>query len=558
MRGIKIFLLVFLAIFFLETTSDVLSAQNGYQYDFLFINGKVLDGTGNPCFYADVGVKDGKIVAVGRLKNRAEAEKTIDIKGKIISPGFIDIHTHAYDRVSDEKRWSGKNERRYFAPNFVSQGVTTLVSNQCGTSPLSIKRQREVLTKIGIGPNALLLIGHNTIRRNVMKNDFQRPATPEEIKRMQKFIRQAMEDGAAGISSGLEYVPSIWSTVDEIVALVKEIVPYGGIFMAHERASGLSPMWYVPSQDEPGPPNMLENIIELIEVGRRTGATVVAAHIKARGADFWGASRAIIRLINEARADGVDIWADCYPYNSSGSDGSTVLIPRWALGRNPQENLQKVLDDPQKIKDLHGDIKHALNWRGGAENIIVMDYPDKSYIGKNLARIAKEHGVSDIEMAIKLQLKGYPKRHGGARLRGFSMSEIDIEAFSAQPWTATSSDASIALPGDGPVHARFYGTFPRKIRHYALEKKAISIENAVRASTSLPAQILGLRDRGMIREGFCADIVVFDPKTIKDTATFFEPHQYADGIEYVMVNGTFVVDEGKLTWKRPGVVITKK
>jgi N-acyl-D-amino-acid deacylase len=232
-----------------------------------------------------------------------------------------------------------------------------------------------------------------------------------------------------------------------------------------------------------------------------------------------------------------------------------VLIPRWALGKNPQENLRKVLDDPQKRKDLYGDIKHALNWRGGAENIIVMDYPDKSYIGKNLAQIAREHGVSDIEMAIKLQLKGYPKRRGGARLRGFSMSEIDIEAFSAQPWTATSSDARIALPDDGPVHARYYGTFPRKIRHYALEKKAISLENAIRASTSLPAQIFGLRDRGLIREGFHADIVVFDPKTIKDTATFFEPHQYADGIEYVMVNGICVVDEGKLTWKRPGVVI---
>ena len=383
MRSIKIFFLVFLAMIFSETTSDALSAQNDNTYDVLFINGRVLDGTGNPCFYADVGVKDGKIVAVRRLINSAEAAKTIDIKGKIISPGFIDIHTHAYDRISDEKRWSGKNERRYFAPNFVSQGVTTLVSNQCGTSPLSIKRQREVLTKKGIGPNALLLIGHNTIRRNVMKKNFRRPATQEEIKQMQKFIRQAMEDGAAGMSSGLEYVPSIWSTLDEIVALVKEIVPYGGVFMAHERASGLSPMWYVPSQDEPGPPNMLENIVELIEVGKQTGATVVAAHIKARGADFWGASRVITRLINQARADGVDIWADCYPYNSSGSDGSTVLIPRWALARNPQENLKKVLDDPQKIKDLHGDIKHNLNWRGGAENIIVMDYPDKSYIGKN-------------------------------------------------------------------------------------------------------------------------------------------------------------------------------
>ncbi len=557
MKNIKILSIVCLAMLFFLANPYFLSAQKGESFDVLFVNGRVLDGTGNPCFYADVGIKDGKIAAVGRLKDKVKAARIIDIEGKIISPGFIDIHTHAYDRVNSEKVWTGENEKRYFAPNFISQGVTTLVSNHCGGSPLSIKTQKEVLTQKGIGPNAILLIGHNTIRRYVMKGDFRRPATQDEIRQMQELIHKAMEEGAAGMSSGLEYAPSIWSTVDEVASLVKEIVPYGGIFLAHERASGLSPMWYVPSQDEPGPPNMLQNILELIEVGKRTGATVVAVHIKARGADFWGGSRAIIRLINEARAQGVDIWADCYPYNSSGSDGSTVLIPRWALGRNPQEELKKVLEDPEKKKDLYGDIKHALNWRGGAENIIIMDYPDKSYIGKNLAQLAEEHKISAADMAIKLQLEGNPKRRGGARMRGFSMSEIDIEAFSAQPWTATSSDASIALPEDGPVHARYYGTFPRKIRHYALERKAISLEHAVRASTSLPAQIMGLRDRGMIREGLSADLVVFDLNTIKDTATFFEPHQYAEGIEFVMVNGTFVVDKGELTWKRPGRVLTR-
>ncbi len=533
------------------------SARNGQNFDVLFINGKILDGTGNPCFYADIGVKDGKIAAVGRLKDKSVAIKVIDIKGKIISPGFIDLHTHAYDNVSDENSWSGKNEKRYFAPNFVSQGVTTLVSNLCGYGPIDIKKQREVLTSKGTGLNVVLMIGHNSVRRQVMKNDFQRLATREEIQQMKDLVRKAMEDGARGMSSGLEYVPSIWSDVGEVVALVEEVVPYGGVYMAHERASGLTPMWYVPSQDKPGPPNMLENILELIEVGKRTGATVVASHIKARGADFWGGSRAIIRLIDQARAEGVDIWADCYPYNSSGSDGSTILIPRWALGKNLQENLKQVLASPEKTKDLYRDIKHNLSWRGGAENIVIMDYPDTSYIGKSLAQIAKENGVSDVEMTIKLQIEGNAKMPGGARMRGFSMSEIDIEAFSAQPWTTTSSDASIALPEDGSVHARYYGTFPRKIRHYALEKKVISLENAIRASTSLAAQILGLRDRGMIREGSHADLVVFDPLTIKDTATFFEPHQYADGIEYVLVNGYFVVENGELTWQKPGVVLTK-
>lgn len=544
-------------LFMISLANSVFPQDSDMKWDILFVNGRVLDGTGNPCFYADVGIKDGKIAAVGKLQKKSSAGKIIDITGKMIAPGFIDIHSHSFDSVEDETSWRDEDEKRFFAPNFVSQGVTSLVSNMCGGGPIGIQKQRETLTAKGSGPNVMLFIGHNAVRRHVMGKDFRRAATPEEIERMKELVRKAMAAGAFGMSSGLEYVPSIWSTEDEVVALVEEIVPYGGIYMAHERAAGLTPMWYVPSQDEPGPPNMLENIIELIDVGKRTGATVLASHIKARGADFWGASRAIIRLIDEARARGVDIWADCYPYNTSGSDGSVVLIPRWALGRNFQAELKKVLNDPEKAKDLYGDIKHNLNWRGEAENIIIMDYPDKSYIGKNLAQIAGERGVSDVEMAIKLQLEGYADRPGGARIRAFSMSEIDIEAFSAQPWTATSSDASIALPGDGPVHARFYGTFPRKLRHYALERKVITLENAVRSSTSLPAQILGLRDRGMVREGFHADLVVFDPETIKDTATFFEPHQYAEGIEYVLVNGTFVVENGKLTWQKPGDVLIK-
>ncbi|MFA9452635.1 MAG: amidohydrolase family protein [Candidatus Aminicenantaceae bacterium] len=527
-------------------------------YDVLFINGRILDGTGNPWFYADVAVKDGRIAAVGHLKDRADATRIIDIRGKVLAPGFIDIHCHAYDQVANERIWTGTNEKRFFAPNFVSQGVTTLVSNQCGYSPIDIKLQRQTLDAKGTGPNVILLIGHNAVRRQVMRGDWERPATEEEIQNMRILIRQAMQDGAYGLSSGLEYVPAIWSTNAEVAALVEEIVPFQGVFIAHERASGMSPMWYVPSQHEPGPPNMLDNIRDLIEVSELTGATVVATHIKARGSDFWGGSRAIIHLIERARGRGVNIWGDAYPYNSSGSDGSTVLIPRWALGRSFQSSLAQNLSDPSKKADLYQDIRHNLNWRGGAENIVIMDYPESSYIGKTLAQLAADRGISDVEMVLALQMEGNPKQAGGGRLRGFSMSEIDIEAFAAQPWCATSSDASIALPEDGPVHARFYGTFPRKIRRYALERGVISVEHAVRASTSLPAQILGLRDRGQVREGFRADLVVFDLETIKDTATFFEPHQHAEGIDLVLVGGTFVKDKGELTWERPGRVITRR
>jgi N-acyl-D-aspartate/D-glutamate deacylase len=526
-------------------------------YDLLFVNGQVLDGSGNPWFTGDVGIKDGRIAAVGRLKEKADAARVVDVQGKIVAPGFIDIHTHTYDNVVNDSVWTGSNEARFGAPNYLSQGVTTVVSNSCGYGPPDLKVQRDILRRKGTGPNVLLMIGHNSVRRAVMGADFRRPAKPDEVFRMAALVRQAMADGAAGMSSGLEYVPAIWSTKEEVIALVKELVPYDGVYMAHERSSGLTPMWYVPSRDPAGPPTMIDNIRELIEVSEASGARVVAAHIKARGADFWGASGILIRLIEDARARGVDIWADCYPYPTSGSDGSAVLLPDWALGKTPKESLEAVLRDPEEAKALEGDIRAALNWRGGAENILIMDYPDKALVGRSLAEAARSRGLSAVEMAVKLQLEGFPNRPGGARLRGFSLSESDIEAFYRQPWVATSSDGSIALPGDGPVHARFYGTFPRKIRHYALERKVQSVENAVRSMTSLPAVICGLRDRGMVREGFRADLVVFDPRTIRDRATFFEPHQPAEGVDFVLVNGTFVVEGGTLTGKRPGLVLTK-
>jgi len=545
------------SLFFLLMSQDLLPEES-HSYDVLFINGKVMNGTGNPWFYGDVGIKDVKIAKIALHIPRDASARVIDIKGKVIAPGFIDIHTHAYDSISDETVWRGEDEKRYFAPNFVSQGVTTLVSNQCGSSPLSIKKQMQVLASKGTGPNILLLIGHNSIRKEVMENDYRRPATAEEIEKMKKLVKQAMEDGAAGLSTGLEYTPCIWSTKEELVALVEEIVPYAGVFMAHERASGLTPMWYVPSLHQGAPPTMLENVEELIEIAEQTRARVVITHIKARGANFWGASRVIINMIERARQRGLEIWADCYPYNTSGSDGEVVIIPEWAIGKKEfSENLRKVLKIEQKLKNLERDVKHAITWRGGAENIIVMDSPHKSYLGKSLAQLAQENGISSFEMAIRLQLEGDPERAGGARLRSFSLCEMDIEAFTSMPWTATCSDAGITLPADGPsVHPRFYGTFPRKIRHYALEKKIISVEDAVRASTSLPAQILGLEKRGKLEEGYHADVVVFDPERIGDRATFFEPHQYAEGIDYVMVNGVFVVENGELTWKKAGKVIS--
>ncbi|NIR48815.1 amidohydrolase family protein [candidate division KSB1 bacterium] len=555
-----------------------------HEFDILIINGRILDGTGNPWFEGDVGIRDGRIVAVGELQVKS-AVRTIDVQGKYVTPGFIDLHSHADDtqEIGSTKGLRSRDPKRRAAPNLVSQGITTVVVNQDGRSPTSIAQQRGQLEQSRFGPNAVLLVGHNTIRALAMAQNaeqefssdeikkMQRHATDEEIATMRQLLKQGMEAGAYGLSAGLEYIPGRWSSTEEIVALVEEIVPFGGVYICHERSSGAEPMWYLPSYGNDQQPTFLDNIVELIEVGERTGATVVATHIKARGANFWGSSHAAIQLINRARKRGVQIWADQYPYNTSGSDGNTRLIPGWIRGdeiirfsanpndkKNYAEAVRTVLNQPGRAEKLRADILHEVTRRGGAENIIVMDYPDSSFIGKSLRELANDLNLSLVDLAIKLQLEGFPDRRGGAQLRGFSMSEMDVEAYGAQPWTATASDAGVALPGDDPVHARFYGTFPRKIREYAVERGILSVADAVRSATSLPAQILGFRNRGLIREGFHADLVIFDLDRLRDTATFFEPHQYAEGIEYVAINGEFVVEDGEFTYTLPGVVITPK
>ena len=535
------------------------------SFDLLIRNGRVLDGTGNPWFPADIGVRDGRIVAVGALKD-ATAARVIDAAGKYVAPGFIDIHSHADDGSRPVGGFRDQNPQIRAAPNLVSQGITTVVVNQDGRSPWPISEQRALIEKGKIGPNTMLMVGHGRVRSLVMGADPRRAATADEVVKMRALVRQALQEGAVGLSAGLEYEPGRWSTTDEVTELAKELPAVGGVYISHERSEGSDPLWYVPSQDGPGPPTLLDAVRETIEIGEKSGARVVASHIKAKGANYWGSSGAAIGLIERARARGVDVWADQYPYPTSGTDGSTVLIPAWATRGSDAtqpaggraEALRKTLANPELSKTVRSDIAHEIARRGGADNVIIFDYTDKSLYGKSLAEIARLWRVDPVEAAIQIQMEGLPNRNGGARMRGFSMAESDMEAYAKQPWVATSTDAGIALPTDGPAtHARFYGSFPRKIRHYALDRGAISLESAIRSSTSLPAQIMRLHDRGLIRPGMVADIVVFDLSTIRDKATFFEPHQYSEGIDFVFVNGVPVVDAAKLTWALPGRVITR-
>jgi N-acyl-D-amino-acid deacylase len=534
-------------------------------FDLLIRHVRVFDGTGNPWFPADVAVRGGRIVAIGTLR-AAEATRMIDAAGKYLAPGFIDIHSHADDGSSPQGGFRDSNPLRRAAPNLVSQGITTVVVNQDGRSPWPVGEQRSQLEKNGIGTNAMLLVGHGTVRRRVMGDDTRRPARPDEVAKMRALVAEALREGAVGLSAGLEYEPGRWSTTEEVVELARELPAVDGVYISHERSEGSDPLWYVPSQDGPTAPTLLDAVRETITIGEMSGARVVASHLKAKGEHYWGSSAAAATLIQRARDRGVDVWADQYPYPTSGTDGSTVLIPAWATrppgaapGQPPTSRasmLKRVLGDPPSAKLVRSDIAHEIRRRGGAENIVVYDYTDTALYGKSLAEIARLWKLDPIETAIRIQMEGLPNRNGGARMRGFSMSEFDMELIAKQLWVATSTDGGIALPGDGPsTHARFYGSFTRKIRHYALDRGAITIEHAIRSSTSLPARIMRLDDRGVIREGAAADLVVFDLATVRDKATFFEPHQHSDGIEYVFVNGVAVVDAAKLTNALPGKVL---
>jgi N-acyl-D-amino-acid deacylase len=537
-------------------------------YDLVIRNARVFDGTGNPWFPADIGIRDGRIAAVGRLGD-APATRVVDASGRYVAPGFIDIHSHADDGARAERGFRDENPERRAAPNLVSQGITTVVVNQDGRSPWPVGDQRALLEKHGIGVNTMLLVGHGTVRRQVIGDDARRPATGEEVARMRALVRQALAEGAVGISAGLEYEPGRWSTTDEIVELARELPAVDGVYISHQRAEGPDPLWYVPSQDGPGPPSLLDAVRETIEIGERTGARVVASHLKAKGATYWGSSMAAVSLIQRARDRGVDVWADQYPYPTSGTDGNTVLIPAWATrpaghsgGPQPPGSwaatLHQTLADPTLAARVRSDIAHEIERRGGADQVVVFEYAEASLQGLSIGEIARRWKMDPVETAISIQMEGLPTRAGGARMRGFSMDERDLEYIAGQPWVATSTDGGIALPSDGPTtHARFYGSFTRKIRHYALERGALTMEHAIRAGTSLPARIMGLTDRGLIREGMAADLVVFDLETIRDTATFFDPHQHSEGIDYVFVNGVAVVDGGMRTLALPGRVLVR-
>lgn len=539
----------------------LLGVQPRPHVDLLLKGGNVLDGTGNPWYRADVAVADGRIVAIGILDDHT-ANRIIDVTGQFVAPGFVDMHSHAADVAWDDQGFDSEDAARRAAPNLVSQGITTVAVNHDGRSPVDIGAQRRSYEESGIGLNTVLMVGHGSIRRHVMRDDFRRPATTAEVAQMRGLVRQALADGAVGLSAGLEYTPGRWSETSEVIALMEEIAAVDGVYISHQRSEGADPMWYWPSVDSSGPPTLIDAVMETIEIGERTGGRVVASHLKAKGAHYWGTSATAVQLIDAARSRGVRVWGDQYPYTTSGSDGNTVLLPPWAFGPHGEEDpdhaarLTTLLDNPPVAARLREDTAHEIRRRGGADKVVVLEAPVSSWEGRSLRHIADSLGIEPVEAAIWIQLNGDSQRRGGARLRGFSMDEEDVDRYAARDWMATASDAGIALPGDGPVHPRYWGTFPRKIRRYAIERQVMTVADAVRSATSLPAMLLGLEDRGLVKVGMVADLVVLDLDILRDNATAFDPHAAPDGVIHVFLSGEQTLTDGQVTGQLSGSVLT--
>jgi N-acyl-D-amino-acid deacylase len=505
-KGAMLLKRVLFAATVLLITSAPATAQD---LDILIRNGTVVDGSGSPAYKADVGIAGDYIVFVGPGAGR-HAKRVIDATGLIVTPGFIDPHTHTAGDLSDPKR--NRNDA------YLMQGVTTVATGNDGDSPSDIAATLAKWQQQGIGTNAALFIGQGTVRRQVMEMSDGTPS-PDQLSRMKHLVDVAMQQGAIGISTGLYYAPGSYSTTEEVIELAKVAAQHGGIYDTHMRDESSYTI------------GLLGSVRETIRIGREAHLPVLISHIKALGVDVWGQSAEVIKLVDEARHEGIDVIASQYPYSASGTSVTASLVPRWA---EADGKLLKNFDDPAVHTRLVTEMNQNLARRGGADSLLMTDARDKSIVGKTLAAIAKERNESAVDAAIQII------KAGGSSVASFNMKESDIEAFMRQPWVMTCSDGS-----EG--HPRKYGTYPRKIHEYVYTRHVISLEAAVRSSTSLPAQTLGLKDRGLLKRGYFADVLVFDPKTYNERATYESPRIPATGVRYLTVSGQLAIDNATLT-----------
>ena len=488
--------------------------------DYLLEGGRIVDGTGAPERRADVGIRGDRIVFIGdAAAAHVTASHVISAKGLIISPGFIDPHTHADAYLSDPARRSNLN--------YIMQGVTTVVTGNDGGGPINIGATLEKWQAGGIGTNVALLTGFGTIRRAVMGMVASAP-TPTQLDEMRADVRAAMQQGAFGLSTGLFYAPQSFSKTDEVIALAKVAAEFGGIYDTHMR------------DEDSYSIGLLGSIDETLRIGREAGIPVHISHIKALGPQVWGESIPAIAKINAARTAGQKVFACQYPYNGSGTALPAALLPSWAQEGTPEERQARLVNPAQRAKLLAA-IQENIKRRGGANTLLFTSHKIPELFAKTLAQVSAARKMPPAETALAiLQMSARDKMMNQLGVISFNMSEKDIDNFMREPWDMTCSDGS-------PGHPRLYGTFPRKLKMYVFQKKLITLPFMVHVSSAEPAEMLGLHERGLLRKGYIADLIAFNPRTVADKATYEHPEVLSEGMQYVFINGKLVVNEGTYT-----------
>lgn len=493
------------------------------RVDTLIRGGSVIDGTGSAAMKADVGITGDRISFVGDAAAvGVQADRTIDATGLTVAPGFIDPHTHTAADLSNPKQNSNQA--------FLFQGVTTVVTGNDGGSPFPIGKTLDDWQRQGIGSNAMLLVGHGTVRGKVLGAADVQP-TSEQLDKMKALVRQAMDEGAFGMSTGLYYAPGSFARTEEVIELSKVVAEHGGMYDSHIRDESSYTI------------GLLGSIEEVIRIGRESFLPVHISHIKALGTDVWGQSKQVIELINRARTQGINVTASQYPYTASGTSITASLIPRWAEDGGTAALLKRI-DDPAVRPRLVAEMERNLKRRNGANAILITSAKDRTIVGKRLDAIAAMWKKTPIEAAIDII------KAGGAGVASFNMTESDIEAFMKQDWTMTDSDGSGG-------HPRKYGTYPRKIREYVINRHVITMPRMIQSSSSQVAELFKLKDRGKIGTGYFADVIVFDEKTINERATYEQPELLSEGMKFVIVNGKLAIDGGKYTGALAGKALRK-
>ncbi|MBP86054.1 MAG: N-acyl-D-amino acid deacylase [Planctomycetaceae bacterium] len=493
--------------------------------DVVISNATIHDGAGNPSIHGDLAIKGSRIVAIGKFEVSADAT-VIDASGLIVAPGFIDLHNHSDRPITQAETRLNKN--------YITQGVTTIVTGNCGGGRADVGVYLDQIDKNGAGTNVAHLIPQGAVRREVIGSE-KRPATPAELAQMKTLFDQAMQSGAWGMSTGLIYVPSKYADTTELVELAKVVGKHNGIYVSHMRNENT---------------RLLESIDETLAIGEQASLPVHISHFKASGRAAWGLAADAVHKVQAARDAGRQVTADQYPYIASSTSLGAMVVPdeyRTTI------KFTAALKDERDGANLRQKIERSIETRSGGASLFVASYSEnRGWQGRDLASLAKEQDRSVLDLVIEIQ------SNGGAAMVNFGMQEEEVRLIMQQPFVAVASDGGAKVPNDTVPHPRNYGTFPRRIGHYAIERGIVTLEQAIRSATGLPADILGMKERGYLKPGNVADLVVFDPKAFRDTATFQQPHQYATGVRYLFVNGQLVIDQGEVTGKLAGRALRHK